>query len=143
MQVEERFLLSAFANDAVDFDSFRVELEAADATLFGVYLGGCNDVGATEPTELFLFSRVLTAPELTTLAGVVAAHQGDPLYANASSATVAVLADTPGSQNGQTLWATDGRKVGEGAGNGTGVSVYWDVTSSTWRVFSDDTVVQA
>ena len=38
-------------------------------------------------------------------------------------------------------FATDGRKVGEGAGSGTGCPVYFNPSDSSWRRFSDDTVV--
>lgn len=44
--------------------------------------------------------------------------------------------------NGMVAYATDGRKQGEGAGNGTGVPVYYDETSGDWIVYSDDTAVQ-
>lgn len=140
---EVNFLVSQFPNNICNFDSFRVELEAADPPLFAAYLGGCEEVGATDPTDVFLFNRAVTPAELITLTGVVAAHQGDPLYASANSATVAVLAQTPGSVPGAEMFATDGRKVGEGIGAGTGVPVYWDPSSTSWLVFSDDTQVQA
>jgi hypothetical protein len=42
---------------------------------------------------------------------------------------------------GQLAYATDGRKVGEGAGAGTGVPVYW--SAAQWRVFSTDLAVAA
>lgn len=42
---------------------------------------------------------------------------------------------------GSVAFATDGRKDGEGAGNGTGVLTYWD--GSAWRRTADDTTVQA
>ena len=40
---------------------------------------------------------------------------------------------------GSTMFATDGRKVGEGAGSGTGVPVYF--SQGVWRVFSTDAAV--
>jgi hypothetical protein len=42
---------------------------------------------------------------------------------------------------GQTAYATNGRKVGEGAGSGTGVPVYY--SNGAWRVYSTDAVVTA
>lgn len=43
------------------------------------------------------------------------------------------------SETGRLLFVTDGRKVGEGVGAGTGVLVYDD--SVAWRRTSDDTTV--
>lgn len=52
---------------------------------------------------------------------------------------------TDGLANGTTYltiaFCSNGRKGGEGAGNGTGVPVYWNSASSQWLKFSDDTVV--
>lgn len=45
------------------------------------------------------------------------------------------------AQMGRVAFATNGRKVGEGAGAGTGVLCYDD--SSAWRRTSDDTTVVA
>lgn len=42
---------------------------------------------------------------------------------------------------GRVAFATDGRKVGEGAGSGTGVLAYDDGVA--WRRTSDDTTVAA
>ena len=47
--------------------------------------------------------------------------------------TVALL---PASEEGHTAYATNGRKVAEGAGLGTGVYVYYSL--GAWRVFSTD-----
>lgn len=45
----------------------------------------------------------------------------------------------PTGVEAQVAYATNGRKIGEGAGAGTGVPVYF--SNSSWRRFSDDTVV--
>ncbi len=54
-----------------------------------------------------------------------------------------LVADLP--TNGLNLpafaFATDGRKVGEGAAAGTGTPVYWDGVA--WRRMGDDTTVAA
>lgn len=50
--------------------------------------------------------------------------------------TVAAL---PAGAEGQIAYATNGRKVGEGAGSGTGVPVYFSNTH--WRVYSTDATV--
>jgi hypothetical protein len=47
----------------------------------------------------------------------------------------------PGALNGAMLYCTNGRKVGEGPGAGTGVPVYY--SNGAWRVFSTDAVVMA
>jgi len=52
--------------------------------------------------------------------------------------TVATL---PAASDSQMAYATNGRKVGQTAGNGTGVPVYY--SSGAWRRFSDDSVVAA
>ena len=53
------------------------------------------------------------------------------------SYTVAGLPASPGE--GAMAFATNGCKVGEGAGAGTGVPVYFSLSS--WRVFSTDIAV--
>jgi hypothetical protein len=54
-----------------------------------------------------------------------------------TSYTVAGLPGSP--SEGQYAYATDGRKVTEGPGLGTGVPVYF--SNSSWRVFSTDAAV--
>lgn len=50
------------------------------------------------------------------------------------------VADLPSAgQAGRLRFATDGRKIGEGPGFGSGVLVYDD--GSAWRRTSDDTTV--
>jgi hypothetical protein len=49
------------------------------------------------------------------------------------------FATLPGGPNGAIAWCSNGRKVGEGAGSGTGVPVYR--FSGAWRVFSTDALV--
>lgn len=55
------------------------------------------------------------------------------------------LADAPLAADGMTGYAvafiTDGRKQGEGAGNGTGIPAYYDFATDTWLKFSTDTAV--
>lgn len=53
----------------------------------------------------------------------------------------AVAALPTGVSNSSVAFASNGRKVGEGAGAGTGVPVYY--SNSQWRVFSTDAQVQA
>jgi hypothetical protein len=58
---------------------------------------------------------------------------------NLGAFTVAALPTNPIA--GQFAYATNGRKVGEGAGSGTGVPVYY--SNGAWRVFSTDAAVTA
>jgi hypothetical protein len=55
--------------------------------------------------------------------------------------TAFTVAGLPAGLEGQYAYATDGRKVGEGVGAGTGVPIYF--SNTLWRVFSTDTVVLA
>ncbi len=60
----------------------------------------------------------------------------------AGATALATVATLPAAgQEGRILFATDGRKQGEGPGAGTGVPVYDDATA--WRRYSDDTTVLA
>lgn len=69
--------------------------------------------------------RALEARERANFAGGV----GSVTFANLPTA----------SETGRMLFVTDGRKLGEGVGAGTGVLVYDD--SVAWRRTSDDTTV--
>ncbi len=69
------------------------------------------------------------------ITGGAAAFTG-PVFT--SAATVAAL---PVGAEGQLAYASDGRKVGEGPGAGTGVPVYF--SAGSWRVFSTDLAVAA
>jgi hypothetical protein len=51
--------------------------------------------------------------------------------------------DLPSVTSFMVAFATDGRKSGESVGNGTGVPVYYDTSSSSWLTFFDNTVVVA
>lgn len=70
---------------------------------------------------------------------------------NADQAYVVAMLPSPTAANnppniavpfeGQMAYALDGRKVGEGAGTGTGVPCYF--SNGLWRVFSTDAQVLA
>lgn len=51
------------------------------------------------------------------------------------------VAGLPAGVNGRIAYASNGRKVGELAGAGTGVVVYY--SGAAWRVFSTDAAVAA
>lgn len=59
----------------------------------------------------------------------------------ANQYTVAALPVAPQAIEGMQAYATNGRKVGEGVGAGTGVPVYYSALA--WRVFSTDAAVVA
>ncbi len=69
--------------------------------------------------------------DITSLTGLTAALK-------LASFTVAGL---PAGTVAQIAYASNGRKVGEGAGVGTGVVVYY--SGGNWRVFSTDAAVAA
>jgi len=48
---------------------------------------------------------------------------------------------TANNSGGDEIWISDGRKVGEGAGAGTGVLCYWNPATSTWKLHRDDSNV--
>jgi hypothetical protein len=67
------------------------------------------------------------------------ATQGSMVYGNLP---LVAHGDLPlAAANGAVVFVTDGRKVGEGAGAGTGVAAYFDLATTTWMVFSTDTAV--
>jgi hypothetical protein len=49
-------------------------------------------------------------------------------------------ASLPAGSEGKTAYCTNGRKIGEGGGSGTGIPVYY--SQSSWRTFSSDQPVQ-
>lgn len=61
------------------------------------------------------------------------------LFGAGNLGTFAVASLPSNPNNGQTAYASNGRKVGEGAGAGTGVPVYY--SNGAWRVYSTDAVV--
>ncbi len=56
---------------------------------------------------------------------------------------VSLAADLPASglRDGARAWASDGRKDGEAADEGTGVPVYYDLAAGTWNSYRTDTEV--
>jgi hypothetical protein len=66
---------------------------------------------------------------------------GGLVLVNAASFGQYVVSGLPTGVEGRLLYATNGRKVGEGSGSGTGVPVYF--SNGAWRVFSTDANVQS
>lgn len=64
-----------------------------------------------------------------------------PLFTGKVGLPKYTVVTLPVGAEGYLAYATNGRKVGEGAGNGTGVPVYFSNTQ--WRVFSTDAQVTA
>ena len=62
-----------------------------------------------------------------------------------STFEIMTLADAPLAADGmlayEVRFISDGRKQGEGAGNGTGVPAYYDPAQDAWLRLSDDTAV--
>lgn len=58
---------------------------------------------------------------------------------NSAALEVYTVANLPTGYEGRLAFASDGRKVGEGAGVGTGVPVYF--SNTMWRTFPADAVV--
>ena len=86
--------------------------------------------------EYLVFQSQLSPTEESDLDGIIAAHTAT------GRLVVGPVATLPnGLFEGEEGYATDGRKVGEGVGAGTGVEIYW--SNAAWRVFSDDTAVLA
>lgn len=59
---------------------------------------------------------------------------GETTYANLPYAV-------NGAGKGDLFFVTNGRKVGEGVGAGTGTLCYYNSTDNTWRRCGDDTAV--
>lgn len=53
------------------------------------------------------------------------------------------VAQLPTISEFMVAFASDGRKSGETAGNGTGVPVFYDSNSAKWLTFYDNSEVQA
>lgn len=50
---------------------------------------------------------------------------------------------TGNNSGGDEVWCSNCRKVGEGAGVGTGCMAYWNPATSTWKRHRDDTDMTA
>lgn len=70
---------------------------------------------------------------------------GESIAGEAFQFPISTLADAPLAADGLVTYAcrfiSDGRKIGEGAGVGTGVPCYYDPTTDTWYTFSSDVAV--
>lgn len=77
---------------------------------------------------------------ILSLRNRIAALEASTRSEVAGGMTAMLFADLPAAgQPGRVLFVTNGRKVGEGAGAGTGVIAYDD--GGAWRRPSDDTPV--
>lgn len=84
--------------------------------------------------QSYFQSLGITIPQL-----ILALNTGVfPTFSNLGSFTVSAL---PTGTEGAQAYATNGLKVGETPGNGTGVPVYF--STGSWRVFSTDAAVAA
>lgn len=120
--------------------------------MHGPGYGAILNLGGGSGTEVF-WSDTLSAPVKTRSVTAVPTVAGaDRLMIDADQIelkgptklpvyTVAALPPSAWFTKGCAAFASDGRKVGEAAGAGTGVQVYND--ENGWRRASDDTTVQA
>ena len=83
-----------------------------------------------------LLSQQLDAGQQSAFDTVVADHTATGRITNGPLADLA-----PGLFPNDEAFATDGRKVGEGPGAGTGVPVWW--SNGQWLNYGTDTVAQA
>jgi hypothetical protein len=106
---------------------YATQVAAAQAIVLAAQAG----VNAAETAALSAAASALSA------ASAAAAAAGG----GGISTTVAALNALPGLIEGLPGWATNGRKIGEGPGSGTGVAVRYSLGS--WRCVSTDAPVQA
>jgi len=138
-----KYPLSAFvnANGQIFLDSLDNDV-AGDVSLGPDYLYAVY-VEANDPAESFVefyFSTAINGSQQSDLDDAVASYGGQPGYTGSPGQYLVANLPMRACNPGDSLWAIDGRKVGEGPGNGTGVPVYWSATE--WLVFSTDTPVQ-
>ena len=88
----------------------------------------------------FRFNVALTGPQQSALNALIVSYDGQPGFTGFPGNYQVANLPLRGFNLADSVWALDGRKVGEGPGSGTGVPVYW--SGNDWRVFSTDTPVQ-
>lgn len=70
---------------------------------------------------------------------------GESIAGVAFQFPVSTLADAPLAADGMTTYAcrfiSNGRKIGEGAGTGTGCPCYYNPSTDSWFTFSSDAAV--
>ena len=125
-------------NDSLD-NSIAAVPSIGSEYLFSVF---SEQVDPANSQVILYFSNVLAAGQITDLNAAVAAYDGLPGYTGQPGSYELANVPLRGCSPGDLIWVLDGRKVGEGAGNGTGVPAYWAI-SNEWLVYSTDTVVQA
>jgi hypothetical protein len=102
--------------------------------------------GKTDKVEAAHLTAIAAVPKTTEvvaggglqIGGALAGNVGLALYRG--KVAVAGL-PTTGNSEGDLAYALNGRKVGEGAGSGTGVPVWWSGTH--WYAFWSSAVVTA
>lgn len=104
-------------------------------------VGETSGTGTGCPVYFQGFWRVFSSDHPVDLGGGPGGGSGASGTNYIGAYTVASLPAAP--PNWRTATATDGRKVGEGAGLGTGVPVYFSGATQGWRVLSSDQPVTA
>jgi hypothetical protein len=118
-------VLSPTLSDAIAAVQFYAAQVAAAQTVILAAQGTCINAE----------NVALAASSSATASAAAAAASG---AAGGISTTVALL---PAGTEGLSAFATNGRKIGEGVGAGTGVKVYW--SAGLWRSISTDAQVHA
>jgi len=142
MSTPVTYFLSQFTSSGgeIFIDSLDSDV-AQTVSLGGDYLYSIfsEDIDPSLSKVIFYFDVALSGSQTTDLDAVVANYDGQPGYTGQPGEYLVADLPTKACNNGDSLWAIDGRKSGEGPGNGTGVPVYWD--NSNWLVFSTDAPV--
>jgi len=94
-------------------------------------LSGMTAAGALAGPEIFYGQQSGADVKVTTSQIITAAATGGNFV---GAFSVAGLPASPAA--GTTAYASNGRKLGEGSGSGTGVPVYFQ--GGSWRTFSSD-----
>lgn len=136
------YLLSAFtASGGNIFTDSLDSAVAAQGSLGPVYLFSIFNEGFEPSLSIveFYFNAALNATQIADLNSVVSTYAGLPGYDGQEGSYLVANLPIRACNPGDRLWATNGRKVGEGPAAGTGVPVYW--SGSSWLVFSSDSAV--
>ena len=125
-------------NDSLD-NSIAAVPSIGSEYLFSVF---SEQADPANSQVILYFSNALSVGQINDLNAVVAAYDGIPGYTGQPGNYELANVPLRGFRPGDLIWVIDGRKVGEGSGNGSGVPAYWAI-SNEWLVYSTDTAVQA
>ena len=117
----------------------RISLEAGDSVVW-------SDVALADLDADVQLKGLIAAGKVSVSVALVATDAAVPLVGSLSPQklpryTFVTLPAGANAVDGQLAFCTNGRKVGEGPGAGTGVPVYFD--GADWRVYSTDAAAAA